>query len=265
TVTVNQPPVVSFLPNPVSGCEPLTVYFTDGSFAPAGSAFNWNFGDNSSSNLQNPVHTYSTSGNFTVTLTITNPQNCSAFLSAPAVKVFPSAIANFDLSPRVAALGYGKIFFSDLSINPTSWNWDFGDGAGHSMLQNPFYVYQDTGTYKVRLAILSSHNCPDTAYETVIVKADEFSVYIPNAFTPDDNGRNETFNAVVLNGSKYQMAIFDRWGSQIYQTDKFDLPWNGHVYGSREMCPIGVYIYLITVWDFGNRPHEFAGHVTLLK
>ncbi len=80
------PPVVRYSANPRYGEAPLTVTFKDNS---TGSpyAWNWNFGDGTFSTIQNPKHTYSQAGNYSVTLTVTNTSGSNSFKKAKYIQV----------------------------------------------------------------------------------------------------------------------------------------------------------------------------------
>ncbi|NOT93104.1 PKD domain-containing protein [Ferruginibacter sp.] len=84
-ITVNAAPAVAFTGSPLTGCFPLPVNFTDQSTPGSGTitSWQWDFGDGASSNTQNPSHTYTASGNYNVTLRLTNSVGCIKVLSKP--------------------------------------------------------------------------------------------------------------------------------------------------------------------------------------
>ena len=144
-------PVVSFGANTTSGTVPLAVSFTDLS-SNSPTAWAWSFGDGGTSTLQNPVHTYTTPGTYTVSLTATNYGGSASTVSSGYVGVTaqPPPVAAFtsNITSGSAPL---SVTFNDTSINsPTAWAWSFGDG-GTSALQNPVYTYTTPGTFTVSL------------------------------------------------------------------------------------------------------------------
>lgn len=158
------PPVADFVGLPITGCVPLTVNFTDNSTSvePIVS-WQWDFGDGNTSNAQNPSHTYTAIGAYTVTLIIVNAAGCTDTLVRPTyIQVGDIPIASFTANPLTACVGE-QITFTDLSTNANTWFWEFGDG-GTSTAQNPTYAYQDTGCFTVRLTV-SNNGCID---DTVI-------------------------------------------------------------------------------------------------
>jgi PKD repeat protein len=150
-------PAANFTTNVTSGNVPLIVAFTDKSTG-SPTAWNWSFGDGTTnSTVQNPVHNYSTAGNYTVILTVTNSAGSNSTTKASYIK----ATANNSitvLKPVVSFWGSRTsgtapltITFTDASKNtPTAWNWSFGDGT-YSAVQKPRHIYSKAGTYTVTL------------------------------------------------------------------------------------------------------------------
>ena len=118
----------------------LVVAFTDGSLnAPV--SWSWDFGDSTTSNIQNPSHTYLAAGTYTVKLTVTNADGSSSVTSV--VAIIPP-VASFTFSPQLL-----QVSFSSTSTgNPSITTWDFGDGAT-SNLPNPTHTYATPGQYTV--------------------------------------------------------------------------------------------------------------------
>jgi gliding motility-associated-like protein len=166
-ITVNAAPTVDFSVNDNSGCAPHPVQFTDLSSPGAGTtntAWEWNFGDGATSNLQNPSHTYTNSGNFSVTLRVTNDKGCFKILSKPLfVQVSAGVSPAFNNSVPLNCSPPLNINFTNLSTGPgiLSYNWNFGDG-GTSTLLNPSHVYNSTGSFTVTLVVTSNLGCTDT-------------------------------------------------------------------------------------------------------
>ncbi|MFA5414208.1 MAG: PKD domain-containing protein [Methanoregula sp.] len=150
-------PVANFIGTPTTGTAPLTVSFTDCS-TNYPTSWNWSFGDGSSSILQNPNHTYSNAGTYTVSLSATNSAGSTTktmthYITVSAGVIIP--VANFTCAPTTGTAPL-TVSFTDCSTNyPTSWNWSFGDGSS-SNLQNPNHTYSNAGTYTVSLSATNS-------------------------------------------------------------------------------------------------------------
>jgi PKD repeat protein len=101
-VIVNPLPVANFTNLNAQGCGPIDVQFTDSSFISSGSvvAWNWDFGDGGSSTAQNPMHTYTVSGSYPVTLSVTSDSGCVNTVTINnAVNVYPGPMAEFEPDP----------------------------------------------------------------------------------------------------------------------------------------------------------------------
>ena len=139
-------PVANFTANKTEGIDPLTVEFTDTS-TNYPTVWAWEFGDGTTSNLQNPKHTFVGKGVYQVNLTASNVNGSSGVKSLDInVTEKPEPVlpvANFTASLTVQ--------FTDTSTNdPTQWEWNFGDGT-NSTEQNPVHVYNSEGTYTVTM------------------------------------------------------------------------------------------------------------------
>ena len=161
-----QSPEAAFSGTPISGPAQLDVAFTDESTGDI-TGWLWDFGDDATSTLQNPSHTYDTPGTYQVRLTVTGPGGQDTETKANYIEVSEPAQA-----PEAAFTGAptsGKarltVDFTDQSTGDiTSWQWDFGDGAT-STEQNPSHTYRRAGTYTVTLTV-SGPGGSDTETET---------------------------------------------------------------------------------------------------
>jgi len=169
-----QKPVASFSASPVSGSVPLKVAFTDKSTGTP-TSWNWNFGDGTSSTEKNPMHTYSKAGTYTVTLTATNAAGSNTATKSNYITVAGTAVEkpviNCWGSPRMGTAPL-TVYFKDRSTgSPTSWYWDFGDGA-YSTLQNPKHTYSTPGKYTVKLTVTNEAGSTSTTkYHYIVSKA----------------------------------------------------------------------------------------------
>lgn len=159
-VRVGTKPVADFslTPNPVCARQP--VQFTDLS-APA-DEWLWDFGDGGSSILQNPVYNYQDTGYFDVTLIAYN-NGCPDTITKPSIIQVLPPVARFTAIPN--CLNRLEFSFTDQSISPLTWSWDFGD-ATTSSVQNPVHVFPSLGNYNVRL-IVTNGGCADTMTQLI--------------------------------------------------------------------------------------------------
>lgn len=146
------PPTADFIGEPTSGPAPLEVQFTDLS-ADTVNSWEWEFGDGNVSNEQNPMHTYDTSGVYTVSLTVEGPGGSDEMTKTDYITVEePAPEANFSGEPTSGQAPL-TVTFSDLSNgNVDSWKWYFGDGDSSSV-QNPVHDYINAGNFTVSLTV----------------------------------------------------------------------------------------------------------------
>ena len=190
-VQVGSTPVADFsaTPNPVCARQP--VQFTDLS-VPA-DEWLWDFGDGTTSTLQNPVHIFSDTGYFDITLIAYNNGCPDTIVFNDYIYVLPP-IARIAVTPDCN--NRLRFTFTDLSIAPLTWEWDFGDGSPIDNTQNPVHIYPALGNYIVRL-IVTNGGCSDTT--TVPVYAlDERSDFIADQTTLCKTG-TVTFNTLNIN------------------------------------------------------------------
>ncbi len=156
-------PIVKITGVPMEGCLPRTLTAGVEITTPVTIAsYQWDFGDGGSSTAANPSYTYTKAGVYTVRLIYFTIDGCSDTLQVnSAVKVGNKPIVNFTATPQQGC-AFKPISFKDLSTGALGdqWLWSFGEG-GTSPAQNPQYIYQDTGYFKVSL-VVTSNGCSDS-------------------------------------------------------------------------------------------------------
>jgi len=152
---VTDTPLALFKSTVTTGYEPLTVQFVDAS-SNSPNSWVWSFGDGSTSTIQNPVHTYTIPGTYTVTLTATNAIGSNTVTQPSDITVnaaIPLSSFTANVTSGVKPL---TVQFTDTSNNtPTGWYWTFGDG-GTSTSENPVYTFSSVGSYAVSLGATNS-------------------------------------------------------------------------------------------------------------
>jgi PKD repeat protein len=154
TVTVAPSPVlttlsVSFIYSPASPKAGQTVQFTDTSSG-SPTSWLWNFGDGTTSTVQNPSHSFTTAATYTVSFTATGSSGSKN--SSQTITVFPALAASFAYSPVSPVAGQAVQFTDTSTGNPTAWLWNFNDGIS-STAQNPSHTFATAGSYNVTLSV----------------------------------------------------------------------------------------------------------------
>lgn len=267
TITILDVNNVSITVDTTSGCSPLEVKFSGA--ANGATEFLWDFGDGTTSNLQNPTHTYTEDSCYTVTLTADNGMGCPATVTLPEqICVFPNPVADFTASTNEITPYNTEVKFVNNSLGATSYTWDFGDDIGISKQVNPTYTYdpEETTNYTVILTAKNEYGCTDTA-KVVIKMIDDIVFFVPNTFTPDGDEFNNTFKPIFADGQDdfdYELLIFDRWGEIIFESRNTQFGWDGTYLG--RICSDGTYVWRIIIKKKNTvEKIQKSGHITLLK
>jgi len=165
------------------------------------------FGDGNyvNSTVQNPVHTYSSVGNFTVTLNVSNLGGTDMLVRVGYINVSEPVVpvANFTGLPTTGTAPL-LVVFTDLSTNePTGWNWTFGDGSvENATVQNPIHTFLNAGNYSVSLNVTNSAGYDirtRTGYINVTIASEKIGVYRPSThvYYQDYNG-NGTWDGALI-------------------------------------------------------------------
>jgi gliding motility-associated-like protein len=267
TVTINPAPIVTFAAtSDLEDCATHCVSFINNT--PNTQTVTWAFGNNlGTSSSATPTFCFSTPGSYDVTATVTDVIGCTSTLTLTNyVTVYPNPVADFSATPNPATLLNNTVQFTDQSFGATTWLWSFGQDDSASVLQNPSYQFNDSGTVMVQLIVANQYGCTDSITLPILIRED-YAIYIPNAFTPNGDGLNELFfpQGIGINPDKYSMYIFDLWGNMIYQTTTWPGGWDGTVQGSSKVCQIDTYVYKIsTVSPDGSR-RQYIGAINLIR
>jgi gliding motility-associated-like protein len=185
------------------------------------------------------------------TLTITSLAGCVS--SDTIVLSIGNPVAAFSSSSESGALLGTLVSYTDQSLGaPISWNWSFGDNQGASN-QNVSHAFQSEGIKTVTLVITDQSGCSDTTSKVIEISN---SVDVPNSFTPNSDGKNDFFSVKGLSAfPNSKMIIFNRWGSEIYNSSDYDNKWDGGKY------PDGVYFYILEL----TSGETLKGDVTILR
>ncbi len=264
---------VEIVPNPIpgyhlfedEGCPPLSVTFYNDSEAEVPLSYLWDFGDGKTSTETNPTHSYGAPGIYDVTLTISSSSGCTDIVTIAyddIVNVYPSPIAGFEADLYSVTYLEPTINITDLSSGGTSCYYDFGDGT-FSQDCDPTHDFENVGFLDVTQTIYNNFGCFDTY--TIPFSVTGHLFYAPNSFSPNNDGLNESFKPFVVGVTKYSFRIYDRWGEAIFETSDPDKGWNGSVKEGSHYAANGVYSYQIIVHDLTGYPHEYYGHVSVMR
>lgn len=265
TVGVTPDPVVNFTAGPLEGCPTLTVDFTDMSGYGGAATYDWDFGDGTTGSGATVSHAYSEPGSYTITLQVSLSQSCKSALTQPQyVTVYPTPIASFVGFPDVLDQLNPFLNVTNTSATATSWIYDFGDNSPTvSGLPNVTHTYMDTGTYIVTQYITNEFGCKDSTSQGIRVNP-AFSIYVPNAFTPNGDGINDVFMVKGIEVKDFALYIFNRWGQTIFTSNDINVGWDGRG-NDNNVCQDEVYLYRIFYTDVLGAKKDMIGKVVMFR
>lgn len=268
-VDIHPLPVPSFSSDIRSGCAPLQVQFSNSS--PNGLQSNtWSFGDgNTASETLVTWHVYSTPGLYSPMLTVTDTNSCSAstYLDV-SILVSDGPMAQFYALPLRVSVGNPTTTIAHEAAPWVSYIWTI-DGnvldtsGGFAWTFDPPTI----GDHEICLTAIDTLGCLNTLCQRVLVD-DDLTIYVANAFTPNDDGTNDGFRPSVIGVEQdwYEFMVFDRWGLLVFRTTDPQETWNGSMENAGGLLPQDVYVWTLRAKDqFTPEKAELVGTVTLLR
>jgi len=242
TFYVHDPPEAAFSnSNPCEGAE---IIFTEKSNASDAivNSFSWTVtsvtGDERTVTGNPAVFVFDTAASVKVSLVATDLLGCvDTVTSMIVVKAKPLSSFEYIENPN----RNGELHFENQSTGASEYSWDFGNGIS-STLMEPVIRYDREGDYGILLTALNPEGCKDTAVRHYYYMP---GLWMPNAFSPDDNGQNDEFKPVTQRTTlePYKLLIFNRWGQLVFESSDPERGWDGTFNG--ESCPAGSYSYLL--------------------
>lgn len=235
----------------------VTTLSLNGALSTGASSFSWSgpgivSGGNTSSPTVNAAGTY--------TLTVTSANSCTA-IDSVVISSAPAPLASFASNPATGVAPL-TVSFSNTSQNANTFMWLFGDGQS-SILLNPTDIYTTAGTYNVLLIASDNNFCPDTATTTIIV-LDNYSLIIPNIFTPNGDGFNDQFRVIGTGVSEINTKVFDRWGLKLAEWNNLGESWDGYTTSGVKEAD-GTYYYVVIIKSNDGKDHTYTGFFQLLR
>jgi gliding motility-associated-like protein len=245
-----------------TACDSLTVSYT----TPANAiSYNWNLGNGVTATSQSVSTTYY-SGIFDVSLSLTDLNGCSSTYTSPGlIQVYPTPVAAFITTPELTDtfdIENGSITFNNISSGANTYNWDFGDGSSSTAI-SPAHIYSLPGIYTVELIASNILGCSDTATLGPILVSPAATTFIPNTFTPNQDGVNDIFKVYSARISEMQLMVYNRTGEKVFETFDINQGWDGTFRGRG--LNTGVYVYYCKVKYDTGRVEELFGDITLIR
>ena len=235
----------------------------------------WTFGDSTYANEFNTVKTFDAPGFYDVMLTVTSQSGCDNDSVADGyVWVLPLPEVNFIANPWVTRVPDTEISFtasSPAAISLWQWTFNYPDPLGVSFEQNPVFTFPTNagGTYPISLEVTDFNGCENIVRANVVVH-DLFNLFIPNSFTPNNDGYNDAFfiEGTDIDPTRFRMEVFNRWGEMIWFTTDPTDAWYGQVGDDgQHYVQSGTYSYRVEVNSLSEEDvrKEVFGHVNVIR
>lgn len=181
------------------------------------------------------------------------------------INAHPVPTADFLFTPPKPVEMLEEVEFTEMASGPelVQWNWYFISNRDLKVPgRKAVYRFENAGTYPVAMVVKNTWGCADTIVKAVVI-AEDFSLFVPNAFTPNDDGDNDQFFAKGRGVVKFDLRIYDRWGGLVFQTNDFSGAWDGTLNG--KPCQSDVYVWEIVASSADGKTKELSGHVSLYR
>lgn len=186
---------------------------------------------------------------------------CQTFTTAATATVqVVKPMANFYILTQAPMQGL-PVQLENASMNAWSYTWSFGDGNG-SFLVNPTHTYAQPGPYEITLIATDQKGCIDSISKWIEIAPERY-IYLPNSFTPDDDGLNDYFYGRFTGLMSARFYIYNRWGEEVFFSDELNFVWDAKFEG----IPVqdGTYTWYL-IYEIEKGIYEdLSGHVNVIR
>ena len=260
-------PLLKFSSNKSEACENEIIKFEVANQIPD-FKYRWNFGDGNVAEGAQAEHKYEVSGVYSVSLSVISQSNAN-FLNVikDMITIYeaPSSQFEWQANPENVSTNV-TMAFSSPEAEDIKTKWSFGDG-NTSNISNPNHIYSKRGIYNVTLEKRSSKNCSSTTTKQVVVNND-YNLLAPDAFSPNGDGRNDTWYPVAIRNSDliFSLSILDKSGKLVFTTTDKNFEWNGWLQDKGKIADFGeTFVWIAKVQDTSNSEQEYSGTITIVR
>ncbi len=192
-------------------------------------------------------------------------QSCGAVTdSVYVIRSNPEAAFTYYTDPDYGEINQQEpVIFAQTSPGMSSYRWYFSDDFGVDTGEMVVHTFEQAGSFVVTLEVTDPYGrCQDTSMQVIEVYRP--GIYLPNAFTPNGDAYNPTWQVQGTGLREVETLIFDRWGKLIFQVQGLAEGWDGNLNGGAP-APEGVYVFKVTGKLQSGQPFERSGTVTLIR
>jgi gliding motility-associated-like protein len=177
------------------------------------------------------------------------------------LKNYPAPVADFTITPAVAYLNNPNFNIVNRSAYALNYKW-YCDGILMSSESDMIHAFPSVGQHCIALVATNKNGERDSVTKCCEV-VEGGNVFVPNAFTPNGDGKNDVFQVIGGNVKFEKMNIYNHFGQLVFTTNDISVGWDGNYKGN--YCEIGTYYYLIQYVDIDSKTNVLKGDVTLLR
>jgi len=243
----------------VSKCDSGYVRFinTSSAYSTNNISYQWDFGDGNTSSEKDPIHTYPNSGKFLVKLKMQAGLSC---LDDSISKSLNLQQLDIHAAPATAEIEAGQTVQLNVTGGGTHFQWTPTKGLSDATIADPVASPADNVTYNV--VVTNDAGCRDEDSVSIKLRAPN-DIFVPSAFTPNGDGKNDTFKPYV--GRSFTLldfSIYDRWGQKVF-TSKKENGWDGRIQGQPQNS--GIYVWMLKAHDDRGNIINKKGTVALIR
>jgi len=216
----------------------------------------WSLGDGNDQTAPLFSHVYSSAGQYTVKLVATGTTGCQSDTLEREVNIYSTrAYAGAD---TIVAAG------QPIQLRGTggeSYHWTPATGLNNPDIANPVAIIESDMRYILTASTPMGCATTDTVFLKVLKGP---AIYVPNAFTPNGDGRNDRFRFIPVGMKEvYYFRVFNRFGQVVHTSIDPSKGWDGTTNGSKQIA--GTYVWMVSGLDFNGQVHTQKGTVTLVR
>jgi gliding motility-associated-like protein len=194
--------------------------------------------------------------------TVIDANGCLKYFEMEVSEIPPANI-NVLVSPTPYCSDTPLTFSVASDKEIVQWNWTF-DRYKTSAMAVPTVDFLEEGSHVAELSVVDEHLCPAEVTFEFDLQLD-LTLYIPNTFTPNNDGINDVFGVEGLGIDKFEMKIYDRWGTVIFESHNLEDKWTGNYKEGDYYVQSGSYLYVVTVSGTCTESKEVMGNVLLIR
>jgi gliding motility-associated-like protein len=268
-ISMLERPTGDFDVNPIEGCAPLVVEVENLSDNSMPVEYFWTLSNGTTSTDISPTFTFYAEGQHDISLLTVADNGCSSLQEATTfITVHPTPFASFYTVSEELSVLHSNLDVHNTSLGGYEYNWSINGLLASTDFEPTLFLPEvPDQDYWICLETINEFGCSDSTCHPVHVVG-EFTLYAPNAFTPDQDGINEAFQVYVAGAdmSTFELSIYNRWGEQLFISTNPNEPWYGNTFGGDYFVPNGVYVWQVRIQSlYSAELITERGTVTLIR